>query len=146
MKPEDAPVEWELFKEYNKRDVEVERAIAEWLKNHPVPQSVWEEYWLDQEINDRGILIDVDMVEKALQLDAQAQEHLTAEIKKLTGVENPRSVVQMKSWLSENGMWDGLTASPEHIVWVDAETKMTLAEAKREQRPLLTSNYPYKLF
>ncbi len=103
-RPEEYPAEWEVFKAYNKRDVEVELAIASRLKNHPVPDSVWAEYWLDQEINDRGILIDVDLVEKAIQLDAQSQEHLSSRIKELTGVANPRSVVQMKTWLSDNGI------------------------------------------
>lgn len=102
--PEEYPAEWEVFKAYNKRDVEVELAIASRLKNHPVPDSVWAEYWLDQEINDRGILIDLDLVEKAIQLDAQSQEHLSSRIKELTGVANPRSVVQMKTWLSDNGI------------------------------------------
>ena len=104
VKPEDSPAEWTLFKEYNKRDVEVEMAIADRLKNHPVPDSVWEEYWLDQEINDRGILVDVDMVKKAIALDAQAQEQLSRQIRELTGIANPRSVVQMKKWLSDNGI------------------------------------------
>lgn len=104
VKPEDSPAEWTLFKEYNKRDVEVEMAIAGRLKNHPVPDSVWEEYWLDQEINDRGILVDVDMVKKAIALDAQAQEQLSRQIRELTGIANPRSVVQMKQWLNDNGI------------------------------------------
>ena len=102
--PEDRPVDWVIFKEYNKRDVEVETAIAKKLKNHPVPDSVWEEYWLDQEINDRGILIDVDMVNKAIQLDAMSQLAISNRIKDLTGIDNPRSVVQMKQWLSDNGI------------------------------------------
>ena len=96
--------DWSVFKEYNRRDVEVELAIATRLKSHPVPDSVWEEYWLDQEINDRGILIDTEMVEKAINLDAMSREVITQELKRLTGLDNPRSVVQMKKWLKANGI------------------------------------------
>ena len=95
---------WELFKSYNRRDVEVEMAIQRRLFKYPVPQSVWEEYVLDQEINDRGIRLDMLLVKKAVQIDALTKEKLTDRLKNLTGLENPNSVVQMKAWLKEQGI------------------------------------------
>ena len=95
---------WELFKSYNRRDVEVEMAIQQRLFKYPVPQSVWEEYVLDQEINDRGIRLDMPFVENAVKIDALIKEKLTDRMKTLTGLENPNSVVQMKAWLKERGV------------------------------------------
>ncbi|ERJ89672.1 intein splicing region [Selenomonas sp. oral taxon 892 str. F0426] len=95
---------WELFKSYNRRDVEVEMAIQQRLFKYPVPQSVWEEYVLDQEINDRGIRLDMPFVENAVQIDALTKEKLTGRLKALTGLENPNSVLQMKAWLKEQGV------------------------------------------
>ena len=95
---------WELFKSYNRRDVEVEMAIQQRLFKYPVPQSVWEEYVLDQEINDRGICLDMPFVENAVKIDAHTKEKLTNRLKTLTGLENPNSVAQMKAWLKEQGV------------------------------------------
>ncbi len=95
---------WELFKSYNKRDVEVEISIANKLSAHPVPEEVWEEYWLDQTINDRGILIDIPMVENAIELDRVSKSHLKEEMQSLSGLKNPQSVIQMQQWLKENGV------------------------------------------
>ena len=95
---------WELFKSYNKRDVEVEMSIQRKLQNFPVPDAVWEEYHLDQEINDRGILLDMDVVEHAVAFDEISKAELADAMKKITGLENPNSVPQMKGWLLENGV------------------------------------------
>ena len=95
---------WELFKSYNRRDVEVEMAIQQRLSKYPVPQSVWEEYVLDQEINDRGIRLDMPLVESAVQIDTLIKEKLTDRLKTLTGLENPNSVTQMKAWLKDQGV------------------------------------------
>ena len=95
---------WELFKSYNRRDVEVEMAIQQRLFKYSVPPSVWEEYVLDQEINDRGIRLDMPFVENAVQIDALTKEKLTGRLKALTGLENPNSVLQMKAWLKEQGV------------------------------------------
>jgi len=95
---------WELFKSYNRRDVEVEMAIQKRLSKYPVPQSVWEEYVLDQEINDRGIRLDMPLVENAVQIDAITKDKLMDRLKALTGLENPNSVLQMKAWLKEQGV------------------------------------------
>ena len=95
---------WKLFVSYNKRDVEVEMAIQGKLANFPVPDFAWEEYCLDQEINDRGIALDMDVVTNAISIDEHSRNHLTEKMKKLTGLENPNSVQQMKQWLSDNGL------------------------------------------
>ena len=102
--PHHAPEKWALFKKYNERDVQVEMQIQERLKNYPVPDFVWDEYHLDQEINDRGIMIDQDMVRQALRIDELSKTDLTARMQKKTGLDNPNSVIQMKDYLAENGM------------------------------------------
>ena len=102
--PTDAPEKWEVFKAYNKRDVEVEMAIQEKLRKYPVPDFVWNEYHLDQEINDRGIRIDRQLVENAIRLDEISHENLIQEMQQLTGLENPNSVSQMKDFLRDIGL------------------------------------------
>lgn len=102
--PQHALDKWTLFKSYNKRDVEVEMAIQDRLKKYPVPEPVWDEYYLDQEINDRGIAVDKELVRQAVAIDAMSREHLMAALKEKTGLENPNSVLQMRSWLAEQGM------------------------------------------
>ena len=99
-----APEKWLLFKKYNVRDVEAEMQIQDRLSNFPVPDSVWEEYHIDQEINDRGVAVDMTLVKNAIELDKCTREELTEAMKELTSLENPNSVAQMKLWLSENGM------------------------------------------
>ena len=102
--PEHDPEKWSLFKSYNKRDVEVEMAIQKRLSKYPVPDFIWDEYHLDQEINDRGIALDMDVVENAITFDERSKAALSETMQDITGVENPNSVVQMKAWLSENGV------------------------------------------
>ncbi|MBQ1617553.1 MAG: hypothetical protein II086_09865, partial [Ruminococcus sp.] len=102
--PHHAPDKWAQFKAYNLRDVEVEITIRQRLSKFPVSSAIWEEYRIDQEINDRGIEVDMDLVEQALRLDALSREKLTAAMKHMTEMENPNSVQQMKDWLSQNGM------------------------------------------
>lgn len=103
-RPEHEPGKWGLFKAYNKRDVEVEMAIQKALIRFPVPESVWEEYHLSEEINDRGILLDKEMVRQAIQLDALSRDELSAEMQHLTKMDNPNSVAQMKQWLADHGL------------------------------------------
>jgi len=102
--PEHAPEKWEVFKQYNKRDVETEMAIKERLKGYPVPDCIWDEYHLDQEINDRGIMIDRILVCQAIRMDETSRENLMTEMKEKTGLDNPNSVQQMKGFLTDNGM------------------------------------------
>ena len=102
--PEHAPDKWERYKVYNIRDVETEMQIQQKLAKFPVPEFVWDEYHLDQEINDRGIRVDMTLVKQAIAIDEMSRSRLTKEMQKLTNLENPNSVVQMKSWLSDNGL------------------------------------------
>ena len=95
---------WETFKAYNARDVETEMAIQHRLRNYPVPEQVWDQYHQDQEINDRGIALDMQLVENAIQMDTQSRNELIAAIQRLTALENPNSVQQMKAWLADNGL------------------------------------------
>ena len=101
--PKDYPDKWEIFKAYNKRDVEAELEIDRKLSRFPVPDFIWQEFYLDQEINDRGILVDMQLADKAICLDAEAKEELTTEMQRLTGVENPNSVYQLLDWLETQG-------------------------------------------
>ena len=102
--PEHDPEKWGLFKFYNQRDVEVEQSIQKKLHNFPVPDFVWEEFWLDQEINDRGIQIDLTLVENAIALDEISKDKLSDAMKDITELDNPNSVAQMKQWLSDQGV------------------------------------------
>ena len=102
--PEHDPEKWERFKAYNLRDVETEMQIQERLSRFPVPDFIWEEYHLDQEINDRGIGVDMELVSQAITIDAHSRERLTAAMRELTELENPNSVQQMKQWLADHGM------------------------------------------
>ena len=102
--PSDAPDKWELFKKYNKRDVEVEMSIQQKLSRFSVPDSVWDEYHIDQEINDRGILLDMDVVTNAIKFDAFSKARLIGTLKDKTELENPNSVTQMKDWLISKGV------------------------------------------
>ena len=102
--PQHALDKWNLFKSYNKRDVEVEMAIQQRLQKYPVPEQVWEEYHLDQEINDRGIAIDLELARQAVAMDAKSRESLMGALKEKTGLENPNSVLQMLGWLEAHGL------------------------------------------
>ncbi|WP_334298797.1 DNA polymerase [Mobilitalea sibirica] len=95
---------WNTFISYNRKDVEVEMSIQKKLAHFPVPEFVWKEYHLDQKINDRGIAIDMDIVEQAIMMYERSKEELSEEMKKLTNLDNPNSVIQMKQWLSDNGL------------------------------------------
>ena len=102
--PAHAPDKWLAFKKYNIRDVETEMSIQARLAKYPVPDSVWDEYHIDQEINDRGVALDMELVRQAIQMDGRSRSELTQSMKDLTALENPNSVQQMKEWLSLNGM------------------------------------------
>lgn len=102
--PKHAPDKWLAFKRYNIRDVETEMSIQARLSKYPVPDSVWEEYHLDQEINDRGVGLDMELVWQAIQMDGRSRSELTQAMKELTSLDNPNSVQQMKQWLADNGV------------------------------------------
>ena len=102
--PFHAPDKWDAFKRYNLRDVETEMGIQKRLAKFPVPDQVWEEYHIDQEINDRGVRLDMELVRAAIDMDTRSRQELTTAMKRMTSLENPNSVQQMKQWLSDNGM------------------------------------------
>ena len=116
---------WQKFKEYNKRDVEVEMQIQDKLSRFPVPNELWEEYHLSEEINDRGILVDMDFVKNAIKLDEITKATLMTKMQEITKIENPNSVMQMKSWLVENGLE------------MDSLGKKEVAEVLKTAPPLL---------
>ena len=103
-RPEHDPEKWERFKAYNLRDVETEMQIQKRLSHFPVPDAIWEEYHLDQEINDRGIGVDMELVSQAIAIDARSRERLTIAMRELTELKNPNSVQQMKQWLADHGL------------------------------------------
>jgi DNA polymerase len=102
--PIHAPDKWSEFKSYNLRDVEAEIAIQEKLSKFPVPEEVWNEYHLDQEINDRGVSLDMPFVNEAIKMDSRSRSELLQKMKRLTDLDNPNSVAQMKNWLSDQGL------------------------------------------
>ena len=112
-RPEASPEKWALFKSYNLRDVETELAIQQKLARFPVPDFIWDEYHLDQEINDRGIRLDLSLVENAIRMDALSREELTERMQRLTILENPNSVKQLKTWLTERGLEVGSLGKKE---------------------------------
>lgn len=130
---------WDRFKAYNIRDVEVEMQIQERLKKFPVPDFVWKEYHLDQEINDRGILVDMPFVEKCIEIDKVSHEKLMAKMKELTNLENPNSVTQMKSWLSDNGV-ETETLGKKAVAALMDETSEELSEVLALRQKLAKSS------
>lgn len=118
--PRHAPDKWEAFKRYNIRDVETEMGIKQRLSKFPVPDSVWDEYHIDQEINDRGVRLDMDLVEKAIEMDSRSRSELTAAMKDLTSLDNPNSVQQMKQWLALQGVEVGSLGKKEVAKLIDS--------------------------
>lgn len=142
--PEHDPVKWSTFIAYNKRDVETEMAIQQKLSKFPVPDFLWEEYHLDQEINDRGIQLDMVLVEQAIAIDERSREELSAKMRQLTALENPNSVQQMKEWLTKHGLEvDSLdkkavkellkTASPELAEVLELRRQLAKSSVKKYQ-------------
>lgn len=132
--PHHEPDKWALFKEYNKRDIEVEMSIKEKLHKFPVPEFVWEEYHLDQVINDRGILIDMQLVKNAIAFDERSKETISSKMKDMTDLDNPNSVVQMKAWLSEQGLeTDTLGKKAVAELMKDAPDELAQVLALRQQ-------------
>ena len=126
--PEHDLEKWQMFKAYNLRDVETEMSIQRKLSRFPVPEAIWAEYHLDQEINDRGIGLDMDLVRQAIAIYSISREELTRKMQDLTDLDNPNSVLQMKVWLADNGLEmdtlgkkavaETLKTAPEHLAEV----------------------------
>ena len=125
-----APEKWELFKTYCKRDVDVEKAIRRKLHNFPIPESEMELYRLDQRINDRGVLVDMGLVEQAIACERLHKEVVTKRAYELTGLENPNSVAQLKGWLGDKGM-EAESLSKKAVADMIAETDGEVEELLR---------------
>lgn len=137
--PTDDPEKWKKFKVYNLRDVETEMGIQSKLSRFPVSGSIWLEYHLDQVINDRGIGVDMPFVHSAIDLDGISRELLTNELQKKTGLENPNSVMQMKEWLSQNGL-ETDTLGKKAVEQLIKESPEDLAEVLKLRQQLAKSS------
>lgn len=130
---------WQRYKVYNIRDVETEMQIQQKLSKFPVPEEIWEEYHIDQEINDRGIRVDMPLVEQAIAIDELSRKRLTAAMKDITDLDNPNSVVQMKSWLSDNGL-ETETLGKKAVATLIEETGGEVSEALSLRQQLAKSS------
>lgn len=137
--PYDAPDRWATFKSYNLRDVETEMSIQQKLSKFVVSDSVWDEYHLDQEINDRGVALDMTLVKEAIAMDTRSRTDLTAKMQKLTELDNPNSVLQMKQWLSDNGL-DTDTLGKKAVVELLKTAPPELADVLRLRQRLAKSS------
>ena len=137
--PEHDPEKWVRYKAYNLRDVETEMQIQAKLSKFPVPDAVWDEYHLDQEINDRGIRVDMPFVKQCIALDAETRDSLTTSMRELTELDNPNSVVQMKSWLSDNGV-ETDTLDKKAVATLIGETDGDVSEALLLRQQLAKSS------
>lgn len=137
--PEHAPDKWETFKAYNKRDVDVEMTIKQRLSKFPVPDFVWDEYHLDQEINDRGIMLDMNVVENAISFDEKSKTELMISMQNITNLDNPNSVVQMKQWLSDNGV-EAESLGKKDVAAMIKDTEGDVADALKLRLQLAKSS------
>lgn len=137
--PEHDMEKWERYKAYNIRDVETEMQICEKMSKFPVPEEIWDEYHIDQEINDRGIRVDMPFVEQAIAVDELSRKRLTAAMKELTDLENPNSVSQMKEWLSGNGL-ETDTLGKKAVAALIEETDGEVSEALSLRQQLAKSS------
>ncbi len=137
--PEHDPEKWERFKIYNIRDVETEMQIQQRLSKFPVPDEVWDEYVIDQQINDRGILVDMPFVKQAIRIDALSRERLMTSMQELTKLDNPNSVAQMKTWLSGNGL-ETDSLGKKQVAALIEETEGDVSEALTLRQQLAKSS------
>lgn len=137
--PEHDTEKWQRYKVYDIRDVETEMQIQQKLSKFPVPEEIWEEYHIDQEINDRGIRVDMPLVEQAIAIDELSRKRLTAAMKDITDLDNPNSVVQMKSWLSDNGL-ETETLGKKAVATLIEETGGEVSEALSLRQQLAKSS------
>lgn len=137
--PEHDMEKWELFKIYNRRDVEVEMSIQKKLQNFQVPDFIWDEYHLDQEINDRGIMLDMDVVRNAIAFDEKSKADLMLQMQAITNLDNPNSVMQMKQWLSENGI-ETDSLGKKDVVKLLPDTSGDISEALKLRLQLAKSS------
>lgn len=137
--PEHDPEKWDRYKAYNLRDVETEMQIQAKLSKFPAPDAVWDEYHLDQEINDRGIRVDMPFVKQCIDHDAETRDSLTTSMRELTELDNPNSVAQMKTWLSDNGV-ETDTLGKKAVAALIGETDGNVSEALLLRQQLAKSS------
>lgn len=140
-----APDKWERFKEYAKRDVEVMRTIYKMLQHFPVPDFERELWATDARINERGVMVDIELAEAAIAVDDAFTEEHTKEMKMLTGLDNPNSVAQLKEWLEGVGLWCS-SLDKESVKDLKARALDSTTKRVLELRQLLgkTSTTKYK--
>ena len=134
--PSDAPEKWERFKAYCVRDVDAEREIRQKLKNYPIPEVELELYWLDQEINDRGIMVDPVLVNHAIECDLQYKDYTSQRAYELTGLTNPNSPAQLKEWLADQGI-ETETLDKKAVKSLIGKGKGNLAQQKLDELPII---------
>ena len=132
--PWSAPDKWRRFVEYNRRDVETEVAVKERLRNYPVPEEVWRQYFQDQLINDTGIRVDLGLVDSAIRMDERSRTELEGRMKTLTSLENPSSVMQIRSWLEAHGQYaESLSKKDVAAMLQDADPEIREVLLLRQQ-------------
>lgn len=119
--PEEFPEDWETFRRYNIRDVETEMGIQKMISPFPCSDELWQEYWTDQRINDRGVEVDLTLAKNAVAMDAEISENLMEKMRSLTGIDNPRSTSQLDMWLREHGC-DMVSLGKKDVAQVIEET------------------------
>src|SRR5699024_11982080 len=141
------PNKWDSFKAYNKRDVETEIAIQDKLSKFPMPEAEWDNYLLDQLINDRGIKLDLEIVAQAIKCDDLIRNQLVSRMKEITKLENPNSVKQMREWLQTKGVeTDSLNkAAVTHLIeTTEGEIKEVIQMRKQLQKPRVKKYAPWE--
>ena len=132
--PTDAPEKWSAFKAYNLRDVETEMSIQQKLSRFPVSPEEWDNYHLDQRINDRGILLDRTLVAQAIRCDERFKHTHLEQARSVTGLENPNSPAQLKAWLAEKGVEaESLSKASVQELLAQAEGEVELALSLRQE-------------
>ncbi len=139
------PAEWEEFKEYCRQDVITEGAALDYLLDYPMPAEQWRDWWMDQHISDRGVPVDLALIDAAIALDAQHREQLLSEMRELTGLENPNSREQLLEWIrTEHPEVPDLTAATVQGLLNDALSDRTRAVLERKQQIAQSSVSKYK--
>jgi DNA polymerase len=137
--PEEFPEDWETFRRYNIRDVETEMGIQKMISPFPCSDELWQEYWTDQQINDRGVEVDLTLARNAVAMDAEISENLMEKMRSLTGIDNPRSTSQLDMWLREHGC-DMVSLGKKDVAQVIEETDDPLIRKVLSLRLLISKS------
>lgn len=137
--PEEFPEDWETFRRYNIRDVETEMGIQKMISPFPCSEELWQEYWIDQRINDRGVEVDLTLAKNAVAMDAEISKNLMEKMRSLTGIDNPRSTSQLDMWLREHGC-DMVSLGKKDVAQVIEETDDPLIRKVLSLRLLISKS------